>query len=151
MTNTILSHFAEISDQMYRHSDVPVIDWIIKKLIFDPEDEEETFERVRSVFVAQLHENSSVTQYQVHIKNLKLLKLFIQQVALGSSFRLAAKQISCVREELSLGYLSACDRGKLASFVRVFSATCLQKLREILCSVWEFSVAFDSAAVQTTS
>lgn len=151
VANTIISHFAGSSDQMYCHIDIPVIDVIMKKLLFDPEDEEETVDRALSVFVAQLDEDGSVTQYRAHIKNLKLFKLVIGQVALGSSFRLAARQIACVREELSLGYLRACDRGKVASFVRVAAAACLQKLREILCSVWAFSVAFDSATVQTTS
>ena len=150
VANRISNHFVGSSDQMFFHIDIPVIDVIMTKLLFDPEDEG-IVERVLNVFVAQLDGDGSVVQYRAHIKNLKLFNLAIGYVALGSSFRLAARQIACAKEELRLGYLSSCDRGKVASFVRVAAAACLQKLREILGSVWAFSVAFDSATVQATS
>lgn len=58
----------------------------MKKLPFYRENEEKTIESALSVFVAQLEENGSMTQYRAHIKNLKLFKVVIGQVVLGLCF-----------------------------------------------------------------
>jgi hypothetical protein len=85
------------------------------------------------------------------IKNMKLFKLVVGQVALGCSFRVASRQISLVREELSLGYLNGCNQVMVSRFVRVAAAACLQKISEFLKRTWAFSVAFDSSTIQATS
>lgn len=77
--------------------------------------------------------------------------MVIGRIAPGSSVRLPATQIACVWKELLLVYLSARDCGQVASFVRLAAGLCLQKLREILHSVWKFLDVFDLATVQNTS
>ena len=151
VVNTLHSHFAGAGDQLYFEIDVPIVDTIIRKLLFDPDAEEETSDKALRVFVPMLAEDETVTHYRVHIKNLKLFKLVVGQVALGSSFRLASRQITLVREALSLGYLSGCNEAMVSRFVRVAAGACLQKLSELLKRAWAFSVAFDSATVESTS
>jgi hypothetical protein len=87
----------------------------------------------------------------VHIKNLKLFKLVVRQVALGCLFRLASRQIALVREELLLGYLNGCNEAMVSQFVRVSAAVCLHKISELLKRTWAFSVAFDSSSIEATS
>lgn len=98
---------------------------IFKKLLLDPEDEEETIERALSILVGQTGEDGFMTHYQAHIKNLKLFKLDIGQLSLGFSFHLTARKIACVQEELSLGYPRSCDRGKVVFFAPVAAVACL--------------------------
>lgn len=84
--NTFVRHFAGSSDQMYFPIDIQVINIIMKKLLLDPEVKEDTFERAFSMLNAHCGKDESVTHYQVHIKDLKLLKLVIGQVKLGLPF-----------------------------------------------------------------
>ena len=111
----------------------------------------ETIDKALRIFVPMLAEDQTVTHYRAHIKNVKLFKLVIGQVALGSSFRLALWQITCVREALLLGYLSGCNEATVSWFVCVAAAACLQKLSKLLKRAWAFSIAFDSATVESTS
>lgn len=129
---------------MYCHIDILGIDGILKKLLFDLEDGEKTVELALSVFVPQPDEDDFVTQYRAHIENRKLFKLFSGPVALGSSFRLAAKWIAYVREKLFLGDLRACDHGKVLSFNRGAAAACLQNS---FCVVNLSSVPLCTAAI----
>jgi hypothetical protein len=70
--------------------------------------------------------DKNASHYRVHIKNMKLFKLVVGQVALGCSFRLASRQIALVREGLSLGYLNGCNESNVSRFVRVAAAAFLQ-------------------------
>ena len=149
--NTLHAHFVGAGDHLFFDIDVPIVDIIIRKLLFDPDAEDETVDRALSVFVPMRGDDEAVTHYRTHIKNLKLFKLVIGQVSLGSSFRLASRQITCVREALSLGYLSGCNEAMVSRFVRVAAGACLQKISELLNRTWAFSVAFDSATVESTS
>jgi hypothetical protein len=51
--------------------------------------------------------DENAAHYRVHIKNVKLFKLVVGQVALGCSFRLASRQIALFLEELSLLHLKS--------------------------------------------
>lgn len=86
MANTILSHFVESSDQMYFLIYIQDIDLIMKTLLLDPEDEDDTVKGPLTVFDAQCDEDFSVNHNRAHIKNLKLFKLVIGLVALGLLF-----------------------------------------------------------------
>lgn len=57
----------------------------------------------------------------------------------------------CFREQLNLGYLGGCNESKFSSFIRVALAANMQNLKELLADCWAFSVALDSAMVETLS
>jgi hypothetical protein len=152
VVNTLHSHFAGAGDQLFFDIDVPIVDVIIRQLLFDPAVEDVTLERALSVFVPMRpSDEQALTHYRVHVKNVKLFRLVIGQVGLGCSFCMASRQIATVREELSLGFLSGCNDKMVSQFVRIAAGACLQKIREILSNTWAFSVAFDSATVDATS
>jgi hypothetical protein len=95
--------------------------------------------------------DGNAAHYRVHIKNVKLFKFVVGQVALGCSFRLASRQIALVLEELSLVHLNGCNESSVSRFVQVAAAACLQKISELLKRTWAFSVAFDSSTIKVTS
>jgi hypothetical protein len=92
--------------------------------------------------------DENATHFRVHIKNVKLFKLVVGQVALGCSLSVPS-DCSC-REELSLGYLNGCNESSLSQFVRA-AAACLQNISEPVKRTWAFSVAFDSSTIKATS
>jgi hypothetical protein len=113
LVTTLHAHFTGSGDQLCVNVDIHIVDIILRKILFDPEDEEVSAERALSMLVPMPDGSGVATHYRVHISNLKLFNLVLGQVALCSSFRLASRQIACIREELSLGYLGGCNRSKV--------------------------------------
>jgi hypothetical protein len=105
IVDTLNAHFDEGGDQLFFNIDVPIVETIIRKLLFVPDANDETVESALTI-LQPMHAatgDKSATHYRVHIKNVKLFKLVVGQVALGCSFRLASRQIALVREEHSWG------------------------------------------------
>lgn len=85
VVNKLHYHFAGAGAQLFLDIDVPIFDTIIRKFLLDPDAEYETIERALSVFVPMRpSDGETVTHYRTLIKNLKLFKLVIGQVSLGS-------------------------------------------------------------------
>jgi hypothetical protein len=133
--NTLRSHLFSSGDQLFFDTGAPIVDTIIRKLLFDPDANDESVDSALMMF-KPMHsaagDDNALTHYHVHIKNMRLFKLVVGQVALGCSFRVASRQISLVREELSLGYLNGCNQVMVSRFVRAAAAACLQKISELL-------------------
>jgi hypothetical protein len=105
VVNTLNAHSVGAGDQLFFSIDVPIVETIIRKLLFDPDANDETVKSAL-MMLEQMHAatgDENATPYRVHIKNVKLFKLVVGQVALGCSFRLASRQIALVREELYWG------------------------------------------------
>jgi hypothetical protein len=105
IVNTLNAHSVGAGDQLFFSIDVPIVETIIRKLLFDPDANDETVKSAL-MMLEQMHAatgDENATPYRVHIKNVKLFKLVVGQVALGCSFRLASRQIALVREELYWG------------------------------------------------
>jgi hypothetical protein len=133
--------------------DEPIVETIIRKLSFDTDANDETVESALLMFEPMYAAtgNENVTHYRVHLKNVKMFKLVVGQVALGCSFRYASRQIALVHEELTLGYLNGRNESSVSRAVRVGAAACLQKISELLKRTWVFWVAFDSSTIEATS
>jgi hypothetical protein len=105
VVNTLNAHFVGAGDQLFFNIDVPIVKTIIRKLLFDPDANDETVESAL-MMLEPMHAatgDENATHCRAHIKNVKWFKLVVGQVALGCSFRLASRQIALVREELSWG------------------------------------------------
>ena len=128
---------------------------IIRELLINPKAANDSVDRALAIFVLVQSESFStdenLSHYRFSIKNTNIFNFFISTFALVASFRFMARQIASAREEISLGYLGGCNDAKVSSLVQVAAATCPQKLRNVLSTNWDFSVSFDSSAVERTS
>jgi hypothetical protein len=104
VVNTLCSHFDGSGDQLFIDIDAPIVDTIIRKLLFDPDANNAAVKSALLMF-KPMHsaagDENVLTHYHVHIKNMKLFKLAVGQVPFGCSFRVASRQISLARRALS--------------------------------------------------
>lgn len=151
-SNTLRNYFAGVDDQLFFRINAPIVDVVLRRLLLNEDDDETGAQRALSRFEPEKEPSSDViVAYKVQVKNLKLFKFVAGLIALGSSFRMVARQVECARSTLSLGLLAGCKEERVSFFARVILASCLQTLSHILSSTWAFSVAFDAATIQTTS
>lgn len=133
--NTQIAYFLGAENQMFLDVDVPIVDTIIRKMLFDPDTNSETVESSLNMFEPTQRagvDRNAVTHYLVHMKKLKLFKRLLGLTALGCSFRLAFRQIALIREVLSLGYFNGNNDAKVSHYIQVAAAVCLQKISELL-------------------
>lgn len=131
----------------------PIVDVVLWRLLFNPGSDEHMSESVLKIFEPLYNAENQyvVTEDHVIIKNMNLFNIAVGMVAMGSSFRLASRQLLWMREELQFGFLGGCDGRKVFTFIRVVVGACLQSLCSSLNKVWAFSVAFDLAIVESAS
>ena len=142
--NQLTSHFEGSDGQLYFTINPEIVDVLISEVFFDPEDVQESVACATAVLKGQ----DSAAAYCVQIK---MFRLVIHYVSFGASFCLVSRQVAAAREELKLGYLSGCNETKVSTFVRVALAANMQTLKSLLAGCWAFSLAFDSATVESTS
>jgi hypothetical protein len=86
--NTLNAHFVGSGDQLFFNIDVPIVETIIRKLLFDPDANDETVESalmmLQPMHAATGDENA--THYRVHIKNVTLFKLLSGRSHLAAPF-----------------------------------------------------------------
>lgn len=139
----------------------PIVEVIIGELLFHPDDfENVTHARALSLFKpleeagissdVVLDEDTS-DAYVAEVNGSKRFSLLVGCVALGASFRMAAKMVKLVRDESGLSYYSGCTDVMAANYVRVASAYCLQALHDCLKESTGMSLALDSSTHQGMS
>lgn len=126
--------------QLFFDIEVPIIEVIIMRLLFNAAVKDVTLKRAFSVFfLIRPSDGLAVIHYCVQVKKTKLFK-----------FRMMYRQIASVWMELSFGFLSGGNKKMVSPFVLIASEEDLQKMREILSKIWAFSVSFYSTAVVVT-
>jgi hypothetical protein len=145
--NTLNAHFDVERAEVKYCFDPDIIEKLIGGMIFDVNDEEEYIgtEKALSVF------KKSDDMYTVTMKNFRQFKLAIKYIALGCSFRQAARIFQVTKEETNLGYLGHLTQRKLIDYVRILVAISLQNIKDVLSKMWCYSVAFDGSTYQHTS
>lgn len=85
----------------------------------DSGDEDEQADRILSNFVpVTAADGDPVHFYKIHIRKAKMFDVEVGILALGSSFRMAARQVEVAKSGLSLGYLKGCNRARVSFCAR---------------------------------
>jgi hypothetical protein len=173
--NNMLHRYIEIDDDelTFKISNV-VVDTIIGKLLFRPEDEMaalkhddgEAFDSNIAKRVARLFKLKRNTlqlfkpdgkvddgSYVVMIKNVKRFQLIIKHVSCGVSFRQIAAAIGHTRDVMGIEKLSGMSDHLVGQCVRVVVSVALTKIGVLLSNddVWAFSIAFDGSTHCSTA
>jgi len=91
------------------------------------------------------------SHYVADIKMPKRFSMLVSAVALGASFRMAARFVQLVREETKMMLYAGCTDTLASSYARVVCASTLQDLSNMLCRSTGFSIALDSATLHGLS
>lgn len=151
-------------DELFFFIHEDIVNTILRGLLFHADDSPTTIERAMQMFECvtaegavveggrSFNNNEDCAAYRrVRVRQGKLFRLVMGYMSFGASFRLVSRQLLCTREVLGLGYLHGCSEKKVSQYARIALAANLQKLREILSTCWTFSIAFDSATIESTS
>ena len=145
--NQLSSYFGGSGGQLYFTIDPEIIDVLISDVFFEPKDGKDSVMRATAVFKGKY----GATAYCLQINHIKMFRLVIHYISFGASFRLVSRQVAAAREELKLEYLSGCNKTTVSTFFQVALAANMQTLNSLLDGCWSFSLAFDSATVESTS
>jgi hypothetical protein len=147
--NTLDAHFSVGQSGDASHTiDASIIEGIIDRLLFNPEDEDGV-SKTMALSIFKRHTESECYTYKV--KNLRQYTLITSYVSCGASFRLATRVMDATREVTHLGYLSGITRRKTSQYVRAAVAISLQTCADMLRTAWAYSIALDSSAKRGSS
>jgi hypothetical protein len=111
-------------------------------------------ERALSLFKrVESEDDVAIYSYLVMIPKTKtiLFRLAVRYVSCGTSFRMASELIGCMYNVLGNLGLRVCSRDEISNFVLSVCAVNLQRIVDLLCRSWAFSLTLDSATHQSTS
>jgi hypothetical protein len=137
-----------------------IVDVIIGEMLFHPDDSNEavTKERALAIFEDVLQpvenaDNSDLQQdrYRIVVKNRAPFDLVVDYVSVGASFRMASRIVQMTKDRTGLASIGCVSEGKVTSYIRIACALNLQKLSELLASIWTFSLAMDMSTHLSTS
>ncbi|KAH6600274.1 hypothetical protein BASA50_002450 [Batrachochytrium salamandrivorans] len=160
--NTLEAHF-ERNGALYFTVNKSIVKDIIGGLLFHPDDMEGvTVVRALSLFqLIEPEDNDkrgdddfnriSRQEYSVQIKSSKRFSLLVGCVALGASFRLAARMVQLVRDESGLSVYGGCNDLMASNYTRVACAVCLQVISDVLGKLNGYSIALDCSTLHGMS
>ena len=119
-------------------------------MLFDLDDKEECTSKERALSIFKKSQDNC-NMYTVKITNMRQFRLAIKYIALGSSFRQAARIFQVTKEEVNLGYLGSLNESKVIGYTCIMVAFSLQSIKDLLAKSWCYSVAFDGSTYQHTS
>ena len=144
--NTMDAHYG-VAGELSFSIGASIVEDIIGGMLFHPDDVSGVaYEHALSLFKKQ-----ESGDYIATIKSSKMFSMLLGNVALGCTFRLAAKIVQHVRDETLLNVYSGCTDTLAANYARVACAASLQMIRDGLNQVTGFSLALDSSTLQGTS
>ena len=148
--NTLSAHYdIERSENIFCF-DANIVEKLIGDMLFDLDDEEECTSKERALSIFKKSQDTD-EMYTAKITNMKQFRLAVKYIALGSSFRQAARIFQVTKEETNLGYLGSMNVLKVIRYVRIMVAISLQSIKDLLAKSWCYSVAFDGSTYQHTS
>ena len=132
-----------------------IVDVIIGDMLFHPDDMD-GISKARDLSLFKLCESSdddvnSGEEYSVVIKTPKRFSLLIGTIALGASFRMAARIVQLVRDESGLSFYSGCSDIMASNYARVACAAALEIVAEALNKTGGFSLALDVSTLHGMS
>jgi hypothetical protein len=160
--NNLEAHF-ERDGPLYFTVNESIVKDIIGGLLFHPDDMEGvTIARALSMFRLIVPEDNdeggddylnqiSCEEYSVQIKTPRRFSLLVGCVALGASFRLAARMVQLVRDESGLSLYGGCTDLMASNYTRVACAVCLQIISDVLGEVKGYSIALDCSTLHGMS
>ena len=139
-SETIVSHFGQLTDRIVAEVNAPVVDIILKGMLLS--DGCETVP-LSGMVQYGLKKNN----YRLELKEGKLFKIILDQIALGLNFRAVSRSLSQLRQSCALSFLNNISELKVCKYVQAITAVVLQRLSELLSHkrCWAFSIAFDGA------
>jgi len=143
----LYAHFDIMEEHMNIKLNPAIVEDVIGGLLFHPDDAEGlTRKRALSLFT-----RTDDGGYVVVIKAPKRFSMLVGTIALGASFRMAARIVQHVRDETNLAVYYGCTDTLASNYTRVICASALQELSNLLGMVTGFSLAFDSATLHSQS
>lgn len=148
--NTLHAHFGNKQIEKIYLINAPIVDVIIGKMLWDPEDTEgQTHARMMASFsdVADeseaLPEGHGSNRYRIVIKSRLQFFLAIDFLAAGLSFRHVSRVLHHTNERSGLVSIGMCSDVTISKYARYACAVNLQKVYELIEKAWTFSVALD--------
>lgn len=120
-----------------------IVDEIVIKMFFHPDDHDDVAQQVISKLFQSLDDN----KYQIIIKNPILFRLVQKYVSHGLSFRQIVAILTETKQELKTPLITGINATAVTTMIRIGCAISLQYLATILNkkSIWAFSLANDSS------
>lgn len=148
--NTLDAHYDTERSENTLFFDADIVDKLIGDMLFDLDDEEECSSKERALSIFKKSQDNC-DMYTAKITNMRQFRLAIKYIALGSSFRQAARIFQVTKDEVNLGYLGSLNESKVIGYIRIMVAFSLQSIKDLLAKSWCYSVAFDGSTYQHTS
>lgn len=144
--DTLRAHFELGSPKLCIMLRSSIVEDVIGELLFHPDDAQGMIkQRAQALF--KLDDGG----YRVQIKTPNRFRLLVGAVALGTSFRMAARIVQLVRDETGMSVYSSCSDTLASSYCRIICASALQRLSVLLQKCTGFSLALDSSTLHGLS
>ena len=147
---TLHSFFESSSESLQMTISAPIVDELIGKLFYHPEDDSEDGDpepitKANAMKLFKLNEDGLT--YSVLIKNPLRFQLAIEHTSVGLSFRQTAAVIKQHRDLTKNTKLTGLNDHMVGQFVRIIVAVDLQILSSLLSkkTTWAFSLAGDGS------
>jgi len=140
---TVLHGFVRTEQQVEFSISKPIIDVIIREMMFHPEDSGTTVQqRALALFSAE------ATHYTVTVQSPLRFRTAVKLLAGGASFSFTSYALDVFREDSGMAVYGGCSAGVVCDYARIVCAVTLQAISTILQQCWTFSIAFDCSTHQ---
>lgn len=136
----------------------PIVNVIIGEMLSKPDDVDGvTYESMMKRFeyfadsLKQLADGEGGDRFHVVTENAVQFSLAIDYLRVGCSFCQSARIMQAVNERTDSVAIGSCSDAKVSKYARYACAINLQKISELLETVWTFSIALDMSTHKGTS
>jgi hypothetical protein len=123
-----------------------IIEQLMGNLLFDStaEGTDDDIERTKTNAMKAFVLNEDDEVYVATVKSVLKLNMIVKFIAVGISFRQANRLYQSVKDETGMEMMGSISEGDVASHCRIVCAINLQYLKEMIKTVWAFSIAIDA-------
>lgn len=150
--STITRYFGEVQKGEEYEIDASIIDVIIGKMLWHPEDSGSsmTWKTMMMAFEVNFDDETGENHYSITIKNTLQFELVIDYISFGASFVLISKMLATTKDKAECPRIGTASTRLVSTYARYAVALNLQSISTFLRQAATFSLATNGSTHMST-